>query len=79
MAGESVTAGGIRVGLSNLGKEFFPRERITKGDLVEYYRANANRMLPYLRDRPLVMGRYPDGIAGQAIVQKNVPAISRAG
>jgi bifunctional non-homologous end joining protein LigD len=61
------------VQLSNAGKVFFPGDQITKGDLVGYYQGVAARMLPYLRDRPLVMERYPDGITGERIVQKNVP------
>jgi bifunctional non-homologous end joining protein LigD len=69
----AVTVSGISVELSNAGKVFFPDSGITKGDLVGYYRDVAARMLPYLRDRPLVMERYPDGITGERIVQKNVP------
>jgi bifunctional non-homologous end joining protein LigD len=69
----AVTVSGISVELSNAGKVFFPDSEITKGDLVGYYRDVAARMLPYLRDRPLVMERYPDGITGERIVQKNVP------
>jgi bifunctional non-homologous end joining protein LigD len=68
-----VTLGGITVELSNTDKVFFPDDQITKGDVVEYYRAVAGRMLPYLRDRPLTMARYPDGITGHRIIQKNVP------
>ena len=70
---ESVIAGGIRVDLSNLSKVFFPGDDITKGDLVTYYRDVAGQMLPYLSERPIVMARYPDGIAGQRVFQKNVP------
>ena len=54
------------------GKLFFPDDGISKGELVEYYRQVAAAIIPYLRDRPLVMDRYPDGITGQRIVQKNV-------
>jgi len=61
------------VRLSRPGKLLFPDDGITKGDLVEYYRSTAPRILPYLRDRPMVMGRYPEGIGGEAILQKNVP------
>jgi bifunctional non-homologous end joining protein LigD len=70
---QSVTAGGIRVGLSNLSKVLFPDDDITKGDLVKYYRDVAGRVLPYLSERPIVMARYPDGIVGQRVFQKNVP------
>jgi len=61
------------VRLSRPDKLLFPDDGISKGDLVEYYRSTAPRMLPYLRDRPLMMTRYPDGIGGEAIMQKNVP------
>jgi bifunctional non-homologous end joining protein LigD len=70
---EAVKVSGITVELSNTGKTLFPADEITKGDLVGYYRDIAARMLPYLRDRPLSMERYPDGITGERIVQKNVP------
>jgi len=69
----SVTISGIRVELSNTGKVLFADSGITKGDLIQYYRGVAGRILPYLRDRPLVMARYPDGIGGERIFQKNIP------
>jgi bifunctional non-homologous end joining protein LigD len=69
----SVTAGGIEVGLSHTGKVFYPDDGITKGDVIEHYQRVAGRMLPYLRDRPVNMARYPDGITGPRIFQKNVP------
>jgi len=58
---------------TNLDKVFWPDEGITKGDLVDYYRAIAPWMLPLLRDRPLVLDRYPDGINGKSFFQKNAP------
>ena len=71
---ESLTAGGIRVELSHTGKVLFPGgDEITKGDLIEYYAQVAGWMLPYLRERPIAMARYPDGITGPRIFQKNVP------
>lgn len=65
--------GRIQVQLSHLDKVLFPGDDISKGDLVGYYERMAPRIIRYLRDRPLVMDRYPDGIAGQRLVQKNVP------
>ena len=62
-----------RVKLSNLDKVFWPDEGITKGDLLDYYRAVAPVILPHLRDRPFTMRRYPDGIAGKAFFQKDAP------
>lgn len=54
-------------------KELFPTDGITKGDLIEYYRRIAPVMLPHLRGRPLAMERYPDGIRGERVFQKNAP------
>ncbi|HKP64654.1 MAG TPA: DNA ligase D [Polyangiales bacterium] len=62
-----------RVKLTNTSKIFWPDEGITKGDLCEYYGAIADTLLPYLRDRPVLMVRYPDGIRGKHFFQWNVP------
>ena len=51
----------------------YPEAGFTKGDVIEYYRTVADWMLPFLRDRPLVLTRYPDGIAGKSFYQKNAP------
>ncbi len=63
-----------RVKLSNLDKVFFPDEGITKGDLIDYYRAVAPVLVPHLRDRPFTMRRYPDGAFGKAFFQKDAPS-----
>jgi bifunctional non-homologous end joining protein LigD len=59
--------------LTNLDKVFFPDEKITKGDLLSYYRSVADVLLPYLRDRPITLVRYPDGITGKHFFQKQAP------
>ncbi|OLC85687.1 MAG: DNA ligase D [Gemmatimonadetes bacterium] len=61
------------VKLSNLDKVFWPEEGYTKGDLIEYYRSMAPWLLPYLKDRPVVLTRYPDGINGKSFYQKDAP------
>lgn len=61
------------VATSNLDKVFWPDEGYTKGDLLAYYTAVADHLLPYLNDRPLVTVRYPDGIEGKSFYQKNAP------
>ncbi|CAN5162558.1 DNA ligase D [soil metagenome] len=61
------------IAFSNPGKIYWPGEGYTKGDLIEYYRAVAGWILPYLRDRPLVMTRFPDGIEGKSFYQKDAP------
>ncbi|MGQ0643466.1 MAG: DNA ligase D [Gemmatimonadaceae bacterium] len=58
---------------SNLSKIFWPAERYTKGDLIEYYRSISPWILPYLRNRPVVMTRFPDGIEGKSFYQKDAP------
>jgi bifunctional non-homologous end joining protein LigD len=60
--------------LSHLDKVLFPAEGLTKGDLVEHYRAVAARMLPHLSERPLAVARYPDGVAKASFFQQSVPA-----
>ncbi|MCC6224369.1 MAG: DNA ligase D [Thermoleophilia bacterium] len=62
------------VALRNLDKLFWPREGITKGDLVDYYDAVAPALVPDLRGRPFTMKRYPDGIEGGHFFQKDAPA-----
>jgi bifunctional non-homologous end joining protein LigD len=59
--------------ISNRDKVFWPAEGYTKGDLVEYHRGIADWLLPYLRDRPVVLTRYPDGITGKSFFQKDAP------
>ena len=61
------------VTISNPDKPFWPEDGYTKLDLVEYYRTVGPWLLPYLRDRPLVLTRYPDGIHGKSFFQKNAP------
>ncbi|MBI4541105.1 MAG: DNA ligase D [Gemmatimonadetes bacterium] len=62
-----------QVPFTNLDKVFWPEAGYTKGDLIEYYRSVSEWLLPYLRDRPLVLTRYPDGIHGKSFFQKNAP------
>ena len=69
----------IRIGrydveIARPAKVLFPADGITKGDLVDYYRRIAPWMLPHLRDRPLAMERYPDGIDEPSFFHKAVPS-----
>jgi bifunctional non-homologous end joining protein LigD len=63
---------GKRVRLSHLNKLYFPESGYTKRELLAYYYRIADFILPFLRDRPLVLRRYPDGIKGQAFFQKDL-------
>lgn len=62
-----------RVPVSNPGKVFWPEEGFTKGDLLAYYEAISPWLLPYLRDRPVTLTRFPDGIHGKSFFQKDAP------
>jgi bifunctional non-homologous end joining protein LigD len=67
------TAERSRVVLSNRDKVFWPDEGYTKGDLLDYYAAISDTLLPHLRERPVMLVRYPDGITGKNFYQWNVP------
>jgi bifunctional non-homologous end joining protein LigD len=58
---------------TNIKKIFWPEDGYTKGDLIEYYRSIAPWILPYLAERPVVLTRYPDGIAGKSFFQMDAP------
>jgi bifunctional non-homologous end joining protein LigD len=60
-----------RLKLTNLNKVFYPRDGITKRDVINYYDAVAPLILPHLRDRPLSLKRYPNGIDEQFFFQKD--------
>ena len=65
-----------QVDITNAKKIFWPEDGYTKGDLIEYYRAVSPWLLAYLRNRPLVMTRFPDGIAGKSFFQKDAPGFT---
>src|SRR5687767_4374160 len=57
--------------VTNLGKIFFPKEKISKGDVMRYYARIADFILPAIKDRPLVLRRFPNGIESEAFYQQN--------
>lgn len=65
--------GRYTVEADNLDKLFFPDAGVTKGDLIEYYERVADRILPFLKDRPISMERRPDGMDGEGFYQKKAP------
>jgi len=70
---EARTAPSARVTITNRDKVFWPEEGYTKGDLINYYASVSPAMLRFLRERPVVMVRYPDGWKGKSFYQWNVP------
>lgn len=60
------------VQLTNQQKIYWPEEKITKGQLIDYYMSVADYILPHLKDRALSLHRYPNGITGQSFYQKDL-------
>jgi bifunctional non-homologous end joining protein LigD len=63
-----------KVTCTSLDKVIDPDAGITKGDVIDYYRRIAPRLLPWLADRPVTLERLPDGLEGEHFWQKNTPA-----
>ena len=71
-AEQLIVVDGHELKLTNLKKIFWPKEKITKGDLLRYYHNIAETMLPYMKDRPQSLNRYPNGIEGESFYHKNM-------
>jgi len=65
---------GRRLSLSNLDKVLYPAVGFTKGQVIDYYTRIAPAVLPHLRDRPLTLKRYPNGVEGGHFYEKNAPS-----
>ncbi|HEU4469666.1 MAG TPA: DNA ligase D [Flavisolibacter sp.] len=63
---------GHELKLTNLKKIYWPREKISKGDLLNYYDRIAEYIMPYMKDRPQSLNRFPDGIEGESFYHKNM-------
>ncbi len=72
-AEEIVQVGGRKITLSNLDKPIWEKEGISKADLIHYYATVAPHMVPYVRNRPLMLYRFPHGVSDRSFVQKGWP------
>lgn len=63
---------GRRIRLSNLDKVLYPDAGFTKAQVIDYYSRVAPVLLPHLKDRPVTLRRFPDGVTGQPFYEKNV-------
>jgi bifunctional non-homologous end joining protein LigD len=68
------TIAGRELSVSNLEKVLFPQSGFTKGQLIDYYVRVGPVMLPHLRERPLTMKRFPDGVEGKSFFEKHIPS-----
>jgi len=64
---------GCEINLKNLDKVFWPEKKLLKADLLDYYAKAGPFLIPYLKDRPFTLKRYPDGIYGKNFYQKECP------
>jgi bifunctional non-homologous end joining protein LigD len=71
-AGTALEVGGHTVTVTHLDKVYWPKDSYTKGEMIAYYRDVAPLILPYLKDRPLSLHRFPGGIAESSFYQKDV-------
>ncbi|GAA5100310.1 hypothetical protein GCM10023210_38700 [Chryseobacterium ginsengisoli] len=68
---KEITLNKHNVKLTNQDKIYFPKDEITKGDVIEYYQSIAEYILPHLKNRPLSLNRFPNGIEEQGFYQKD--------
>src|ERR1700740_166567 len=66
-------AGGRQLKVTNLDKVFYPSIGFTKGDVIDYYIAASEVLLPHLKDRPISLKRYPEGVEGEFFYEKRCP------
>jgi DNA primase len=76
----SAAASELRVGkrtlkVTNLDKLLYPREKFTKGEAIAYYLSVADVIIPHLKDRPLTLKRYPDGVTAKQFYEKQCPPL----
>ncbi len=71
--GGPIELGEHTLSITNPTKIFFPKKKVTKGDLLAYYAAMADLILPWMQDRPLVLKRYPNGVDKDAFYQQAAP------
>jgi bifunctional non-homologous end joining protein LigD len=72
--GSQLDVGGRTVNVTNLDKVLYPETGFTKGDLINYYIRISPVLLPHLKDRPITLKRYPDGVDGFYFYEKKCPS-----
>ena len=72
-AKQTLDVNGTKVDVTNLEKIFYPKARFTKGNVIDYYVRISSVLLPHLKDRPITLKRYPDGVEGFFFYEKKCP------
>lgn len=73
---EQFAVGGRRIALSNLDKVLFPGEKFSKAHVIDYYVRISKYLLPHLRNHPVTLKRFPDGVFGEFFYEKDAPAFT---
>lgn len=73
---EQLTIGSRRIAVSNLVKVLYPGTKFKKADLIDYYVNVSKYILPHLKDHPITLKRFPDGVFGEAFYEKDAPAFT---
>jgi bifunctional non-homologous end joining protein LigD len=73
MPSEKVKIEGRDIALTNLDKTLYPASQFTKAKVIDYYAKVSKYLLPHLKDRPITLKRYPDGVDGEFFYEKNAP------
>jgi bifunctional non-homologous end joining protein LigD len=73
---EQLTIGRRRLAVSNLDKILYPGTKFTKADVINYYINVSKYILPHLKDHPITLKRFPDGVFGEAFYEKDAPAFT---
>ena len=73
-AASELNVNGTNLRVTNLDKVFYPKTGFTKGDVIDYYIRVSHYLLPHLKNRPITLKRYPDGVEGFFFYEKQCPA-----
>jgi bifunctional non-homologous end joining protein LigD len=73
---KQITVGRRRLAVSNLDKVLYPAHKFTKADVINYYVQVSKYLLPHLRNRPVTLKRFPDGVFGESFYEKDAPAFT---
>jgi bifunctional non-homologous end joining protein LigD len=73
---EQFAVGGRRIALSNLDKILYPGEKFSKAHVIDYYIRISKYLLPHLRNHPVTLKRFPEGVFGEFFYEKDVPAFT---
>ena len=71
-----MNVGGKELALTNLDKIMYPQTGFTKGQVIDYYTGIARYILPHIKNRPITLKRFPDGIGGQHFYEKDAPSFT---